>query len=138
MEQVLIFRLGGEWFGLEISRIQEVVETPDLDYIPRAPHWLLGAMNLHGQIVPVLDLADYLEIEALATPGRIVVLSPTVASLALAVSDIFRIVGFAPDSFLPSTEESNRKNFITALYDYQGLVINMLDVTGLVTSLKSS
>jgi len=137
MKQVLIFRLGGEWFGLEIARIQEVVETPDLDYIPRAPQWLLGAMNLHGQIVPVLDLAGYLQIVSLAPPSRTVVLSTAIAVLALGVSEIFRIVSLAEDAFLPSAEENHQNKHITALYDYQGLVINMLDATSLVESLNS-
>jgi len=137
MKQVLIFRLGGEWFGLEICRVQEVVETPELDYIPRAPEWLLGAMNLHGQIVPVLDLASYLQIVSLVPPGRTVVLASAIATLALGVSDIFRIVGFEEEAFLPSAEETHRNKHITALYDYQGLVINMLDVTSLVESLNS-
>jgi purine-binding chemotaxis protein CheW len=137
MEQVLIFRLGGEWFGLEISRIQEVVETPRLDYIPRAPVWLIGAMNLHGSIVPVLDLAVYLEIESMAAPGRVVVLAPVVATLALGVSDVFRIVRFSPETFLPFAGEESRMHHIAALYDYEGLVINMLDVASLSASLKS-
>lgn len=136
-EQTLIFRLGGEWFGLEISRIQEVVETPVLDYIPRAPDWLLGAMNLHGQIVPVIDLARYLQIETLTAPGRTVVLAPAIATLALGVSDIFRIVRFAPDALLPSAEETQGRKYIAALYDYDGLVINMLDVAVLVKNLES-
>jgi len=137
MEQVLIFRLGGEWFGLEISRIQEIVEEPRLDYVPRSPDWLTGAMNLHGSIIPVLDLALYLGIATMAPPGRVVVLAPVVAILAIGVSDVYRIVRFAPETFLPSAEEDNRRHHIAALYEYEGLVINMLDVVSLSASLQS-
>ena len=137
MKQVLIFRLGSEWFGLEISRIQEISEMPQLDYIPRAPAWLMGAMNFHGNIMPVLDLGRYLEIETMMTVNKVVVMPPDKEGIALGVTEVFRIVHYNPDACLPCRQETKQNNFIKHRYDYEGLVVNMFDISALVEELKT-
>lgn len=137
MKQVLIFRLGSEWFGLAISRIQEIAEMPQLDYIPRAPDWLMGAMNFHGNIVPVLDLGRYLDIETLMTVNKVVVMPPGKEGIALGVTEVFRIVKYDPEACLPCRKEEKKKKYIRQLYDYEGLVVNMLDISGLVEDLNT-
>lgn len=135
--KVLIFRLGSEWYGLEISRIQEISEMPQLDYIPRSPSWLLGAMNFHGNIVPVLDLGAYLKIETLMTVNKAIVLPPGQEGIALGVTEVYRIVAYDPDACLPCREEEQQGKFIRQLYDYEGLIVNMLDISGLVENLSA-
>ena len=38
---------------------RQIVEQFDLVPIPRAPSWMLGAVNVNGLIVPVVDLSNY-------------------------------------------------------------------------------
>ena len=60
MSQLLVFFLGEERYGLEVEKIQEVVEAEELFYVPRAPANILGAINFHSQVVPVFDLGGFL------------------------------------------------------------------------------
>jgi purine-binding chemotaxis protein CheW len=55
-EKFVVFRLGGESYGLPIDAVDEVVRRPEhLTRVPRAPAFLQGVMNLRGQVVPVID-----------------------------------------------------------------------------------
>lgn len=54
--QILSFVLGQESFGTEISCIQEVLEYRKVTAVPRTPDYMLGVINLRGQVVPVVDL----------------------------------------------------------------------------------
>lgn len=47
---------GGELFGLPLLDVREVVPAGILSAIPRAPACALGVMNIHGRIIPVIDL----------------------------------------------------------------------------------
>lgn len=38
---------------------RQIVETYELVPLPRAPGWVLGAVNINGAIVPVVDLDNY-------------------------------------------------------------------------------
>lgn len=55
-DQYLTFKLGGEEFGIEILRVQEIKGWTSPTPIPNAPSWFKGVMNLRGTVVPVVDL----------------------------------------------------------------------------------
>jgi len=56
-EQVVVFRLGTEEFGVPIESVQEIVRVPsELTHVPKAPDAVEGVINLRGQVLPVMDL----------------------------------------------------------------------------------
>ena len=137
MELVLIFHLADEWFGLEVDDIQEIVESPELNFVPRAPDSTIGAINFHGNIVPVLDLGKYLGLADTTYGDRAVVLPIGQRALALGVSAIHRIVPLDPELMLPCQQEEQKKLHIRMLYNYDGKMINMLDIPSLQSSLET-
>jgi len=56
-EQVVVFRLGTEEFGVPIDSVQEIVRVPaSLTHVPKAPTAVEGVINLRGSVLPVVDL----------------------------------------------------------------------------------
>ena len=56
-EQVVVFRLGTEEFGVPIDSVQEIVRVPEtLTHIPKSPVAVEGVINLRGAVLPVVDL----------------------------------------------------------------------------------
>jgi purine-binding chemotaxis protein CheW len=54
--QFLTFTLGGEEYGVEILRVQEIKGFTAVTPIPNSPAFVKGVMNLRGTVVPVFDL----------------------------------------------------------------------------------
>ncbi len=55
-EQMVVFRLMKEEFGVPIDSVQEIVRVPDqLAHIPKAPVFIEGVINLRGTVLPVVD-----------------------------------------------------------------------------------
>jgi len=66
-EQVVVFRLGKEEFGVPINSVQEIVRVPDeLVHVPRAPDFVEGVINLRGSVLPVIDLRQRLGLPRVA------------------------------------------------------------------------
>ena len=55
-QQYVIFSLGEELFGVEISRAREILSMTPVTKVPQTPDYLLGVINLRGQVVPVVDM----------------------------------------------------------------------------------
>lgn len=138
MGQLLVFFLGDERYGLEVDKIQEVVEAEELFYIPRAPENILGALNFHSQVVPVFDLASFLQLGGEERDHRVVVLAGHEMKLALAVS---RVVGFRPlseEALLPESEERRETTYIRAVQNEQDEMINLLDLERLIIAIEDT
>jgi purine-binding chemotaxis protein CheW len=55
-EQMVVFRLDKEEFGVPIESVQEIVRVPnELTHVPRTPSFIEGVINLRGAVLPVID-----------------------------------------------------------------------------------
>src|SRR4030095_9171518 len=54
--EYLTFRLGGEEYGIDILRVQEIRSYEQPTRIANSPAFLKGVVNLRGVIVPIIDL----------------------------------------------------------------------------------
>ncbi len=54
--QYLTFMLHDEVFGLDISQVREVLDFRSVTRVPRTPAFMLGVINLRGNVVPVVDM----------------------------------------------------------------------------------
>ena len=70
-EQVVVFRLDKEEFGVPIESVQEIVRVPDeLTHVPKAPAFVEGVINLRGVVLPVIDQRLRLGLTAAARNDR--------------------------------------------------------------------
>lgn len=52
----LTFRLSDEEYGLEILKVQEIIQMQAITRVPRTPAYVRGVINLRGKVIPVVDL----------------------------------------------------------------------------------
>lgn len=60
---VLVFRVGGERYAVDVNEVFQVTEARGLSPLPGSPPWLLGALVARTRVVPVLDLRLLLGLE---------------------------------------------------------------------------
>jgi purine-binding chemotaxis protein CheW len=58
--------VGGQLFGLPISRVQDVFVPERLTRVPLAPPEIAGLLNLRGRIVTAIDMRRRLDLDAFA------------------------------------------------------------------------
>jgi purine-binding chemotaxis protein CheW len=51
----ITFGLGAELYGVDVMRVREVLRSMDITPVPGAPIWVLGIINLRGNVVTVID-----------------------------------------------------------------------------------
>ena len=55
-EQLVIFRLGEDYFAMFITHVNEIIRLQKITPVPRAPEFVEGVTNLRGRVIPVIDL----------------------------------------------------------------------------------
>jgi purine-binding chemotaxis protein CheW len=62
MLSVIEFDLAGERYGVELTRVREVAMLKELTPVPCTPVFVLGVINLRGEIHTVIDLKKFFEL----------------------------------------------------------------------------
>lgn len=60
--EIVEFLLGGETYGVESSFVREVYPLTDLTPLPCTPPFVLGIVNVRGEILSVLDLRKFFDL----------------------------------------------------------------------------
>ncbi|MCF6439405.1 chemotaxis protein CheW [Pseudoalteromonas luteoviolacea] len=56
-DKYLAFELNHASYSINISLVKEIMEYVEVDPIPMAPEFIIGAINLRGEVIPVFDLS---------------------------------------------------------------------------------
>ncbi len=100
--QLVTFRVGREYYGIDILRIREVINHRNITRIPNAPRFVEGVLELRGQVIPIIDLKKRLNLDysGQKTRDRIVILDLR-EPLGIIVDDISRILRLPGSSYEP-------------------------------------
>lgn len=103
--QLVVFALGKEEFGIEISRVREIVRLQNVTAIPQALEYVMGIVNLRGQIVPIVDLNTRFRItengNSEESLKRIIVVNMEGQDIGILVDGVSEIL--RPDESIDST-----------------------------------
>jgi purine-binding chemotaxis protein CheW len=56
-KQLVIFELGEEYYGIDISAVEGIIKIQEITRVPKSPPYVEGIINLRGSVLPVIDLA---------------------------------------------------------------------------------
>lgn len=65
---LVTFYLGKFLFGIPAEKVVEINKDLDITPVPLAENYILGIMNLRGQILTVIDLAKKIELKSQVQP----------------------------------------------------------------------
>lgn len=54
--QFVVFSIGKEDYCVDILKVQEIIRMVEVTWLPRKPAFIIGVINLRGEIIPVVDL----------------------------------------------------------------------------------
>jgi len=130
--QLVSFRLGEETYGIEITKIREIILMGQITQVPETPSYIKGLINLRSMVLPVIDLRLRFGLAEgeLTEESRIMVLnvgSRTIGIVVDAVSEVLRVSG-DQISEAPPTVASMGNEYMTGLVRLEEHLLILLDV----------
>lgn len=92
--QFVGFKVGGEEFGVNILKIQEIIRMKQITKVPRSHDFCEGVINLRGNILPVLDLRRRFGIETVenSKKTRIMVVNVCGRTIGIIVDEVSEVL----------------------------------------------
>jgi purine-binding chemotaxis protein CheW len=93
-KQLVIFELGAEYFGIDISMVEGINKMLEITKIPQAPAYMEGITNLRGSVLPVIDLHKRfgMEEQERTNETRIVVANMDGVKIGMVVSAVSEVL----------------------------------------------
>ncbi|QVL30882.1 chemotaxis protein CheW [Telmatocola sphagniphila] len=133
--QHIVFSIHNSDFALPMSVVREVGRAPHTTPVPNVPDWLVGLANIRGEIVSVVDLAGFLQINSSGDTAekRILVVRSQQSSVqtALIVDRIRGLRNLNEQTLQPMEIASP---FVRGRVESQGLEISLLQTEEMLNS----
>jgi len=130
-EQFVVFRLGGQDYGLPIAAVEEIARRPDhMTRLPKAPKFIDGVINLRGTVVPVIDLRHRFDLAPgeLKPAERILVVGIGATRAGFMVDDVLEIRRVPTDAIHRAPELSpEQMRLIGRVANLEGRMILLVD-----------
>ncbi len=134
----LTFFLGGEEYGLEILKVQEIIGMMDITPVPRTPHYVRGVLNLRGKVIPIVDLRLKFGMEAVAQTDEtcIIVVQAQGVQMGTVVDQVSEVLDIPVEDIedAPSFGASVDTDYILGIGKTEGRVRLLLDIDKVLSS----
>jgi len=116
--QCVKFRLDNEIYGINVMLIQEVLRVTEIAPVPGAPNYVIGIINLRGNVVTVIDtrMRFGLPPKEMDDATRIVIIEEENQTVGIVVDSVSEVVDVNSSEI---ETEPNRGKDETARY-YRG------------------
>jgi purine-binding chemotaxis protein CheW len=127
--QLVTFRLKDETYGINVMQVQEVLRVSEIAPVPGAPGYVLGIINLRGNVVTVIDTRTRfgLPTTELDDASRIVIIESEQQVVGILVDSVAEVVELRQSEIdtAPSigSEESSRYIQGVASRDHDLLIV---------------
>jgi purine-binding chemotaxis protein CheW len=130
--ELVTFYVGDALCGMDILKVQEINKLMEMTKVPQAPDYMVGILNLRGQIVTIIDLGQKLGLGnvVISNESRNIIINAPGEHVGLLVTRISDVVMADPDKIEPAPANMSgiQGLFFTGVYKTENKLIGILDI----------
>jgi purine-binding chemotaxis protein CheW len=134
--EYITFRLGEEFYAVEIIKIKEIRSLMEITPVPKMPPYIKGVINLRGDIVPVIDLAVKLNFTGIVYGefSVIIVIEIENRSIGILAEEVLDVMGIPKEKISERVDVGShmQSEFIKGIANIDELPMMIIDIKKLI------
>ncbi len=134
--QYVTFTLNKEKYGINVLQVQEVLREVEVSPVPGAPVFILGIINLRGNVVSVIDARTRFGIAAKESDDktRIIVINLQQQMIGILVDSVAEVMNIKPGEIeaAPNAGQSTTSKYIQGLVSKDDTILILVDLDKLI------
>ncbi|BBL70650.1 chemotaxis protein CheV [Methylogaea oryzae] len=131
--ELLLFKLGTrQRYGINVFKVQEVIQCPNLTQIPRSNSVICGIAHLRGKTIPVMDLSMAIGARPMTRggvdAGYVIITEYNRSVQGFLVSAVDRIVNMDWGQMKPPPKGTDKESYLTAVTQLDNELVEIIDV----------
>ncbi|NQY35376.1 MAG: chemotaxis protein CheW [Alteromonadaceae bacterium] len=135
--QWVTFKLGSETYGINVMQVQEVLRYSEIAPVPGAPTYVLGIINLRGNVVTVIDTRSRfgLETAEVTDSTRVVIIEAEKQVIGILVDSVAEVVYLRASEIdeAPNVGNDESAKFIHGVSNREGELLILVDLDNLLS-----
>ena len=135
--QYVTFRLAEETYAINVMQVQEVLRVSEIAPVPGAPHYVLGIVNLRGNVVTVIDARSRLGLESREPDdaSRVVIIEVSNQVVGILVDSVAEVIelGAAEIEPAPNVGNDESSKYIQGVASREGELTIVVDLNKLLS-----
>lgn len=131
------FRLENEKYGINVMQVQEVLRVTEIAPVPGAPAYVLGIINLRGNVVTVIDTRNRFGLPSaeMDDSTRIVIIESDEQVVGILVDSVAEVVDLKASEIetAPNVGADESAKFIQGVASRDGELLIIIDLNRLLT-----
>lgn len=131
------FSLNSEIYAINVMQVQEVLKMTEIAPVPGAPNYILGIINLRGNVVAVLDTRTRIGLseKEFDDSTRIIIVETEKAVIGILVDSVAEVVDIPVDEIesAPSIGSEENSRYIQGVVTLDGQLYILADLEKLLT-----
>lgn len=120
--EVLLFSLSDEKFCIPLKFVEAIEHTGQITVVPKARKYISGLVNIRGNIIPVVDMSKFLNLDKKIQMNKFILINNQKQSIAIIADDVDDVISIdEKDIENIMVEESN-----FSLVKYQNIVATLI------------
>jgi len=130
--ELATFYVGDALCGMDILKVQEINKLIEMTRVPQAPEYVLGILNLRGEIVTIIDLGKKLGLKSteISDKTRNIIVNSNEEHIGLMVEQISDVIqaDWEKVEAPPANIGDVQGKYFTGVFKTKDRLIGMLDV----------
>jgi purine-binding chemotaxis protein CheW len=130
--KLVIFNLQGDYYAFHGSFIKEILTLMEITFVPGTPEYILGLINVRGDVESVLNINMFLGISnsEKSKDSRIIIAADSEIRSGILVDSVEDVIDVPIRSIQPlnTTLRESIKEYVTDETQYKGKNIAILDI----------
>jgi purine-binding chemotaxis protein CheW len=135
--QWVTYRLDEETYGINVMQVQEVLRYTEIAPVPGAPDYVLGIINLRGNVVTVIDTRSRFGLPSAQTTdnSRIVIIESEEQVVGILVDSVAEVVYLRSSEIdsAPNVGAEESAKFIQGVSNQKGELLILVDLNKLLS-----
>ena len=135
--QWVTFQLDRETYGINVMQVQEVLRYTEIAPVPGAPDYVLGIINLRGNVVTVIDTRSRFGLQPaeVSDNSRIVIIEAEKQVIGILVDSVAEVVYLRVSEIdvAPSVGTEESAKFIQGVSNRDGELLILVDLNKLLS-----
>src|SRR4030042_231922 len=131
-KELVLFELGKEIYGVDISVVYEIIRMQPITRVPKAPCFVEGVINLRGKVIPIVDMRKRFGLPKAEQnkDNRIMVLESGGQNIGVIIDAVTEVLRIPSDSVEPpsSIVVSAASDYLLGIAKHDKTMIILLDM----------